>query len=131
MHDQEVPPVLQVAGAVLLMTFQGLSRLKFQGLVGGESIRSSWIYGLLTLVQRPFITNELNFIENRLELMAKSIQSHPTSHMLVPELIFGTILILSKFGHKMDLRVLHFPTSLQGKKRPPKENKCAWTIPSY
>ena len=35
MHDQEVPPVLQVAGAVLLMTFQGLSRLKFQGLDRG------------------------------------------------------------------------------------------------
>ena len=49
------------------------------------------------------LKNESNLIENGLELMAKTIRSHPTSHILVLEPIFWTILIFSKFGPKMDL----------------------------
>ena len=52
--------------------------------------------------------------------MAKTIRSHPTSHILVLEPILGTTLMFSKYGPKMDLRVLHFPTSLQVKRLAPK-----------
>ena len=52
--------------------------------------------------------------------MAKTIRSHPTSHILVLEPIWGTILIFSKFGPKMDLRFLYFPTSLRVKRPAPK-----------
>ena len=48
--------------------------------------------------------------------MAKTIRSYPTSHILVLEPIFWTIFIFSRFGPKMDLRVLHFPTSLHVKR---------------
>ena len=108
----------------------GLNRPSTKGWIG-ELIGNSWIYGLSTLVQRPFIKKSLTLIENRSELMAKTIRSHPTSHILVLEPIFWTTCIFSRFGPKMDLRFLHFPTSLQVTKQPPKENKCAWTISSY
>ena len=55
--------------------------------------------------------------------MAKTIRSHPTSHILVLEPILGTTLIFSKFGPKMDLPFLHFPTSLQVKRLAPKGKK--------
>ena len=71
------------------------------------------------------LKNELNLIKNRLELMAKTIRSHPTSHILVLEPTFWTTLIFSGFGPKMDLRVLHFPTSLQVKRPPPQRKKDA------
>ena len=46
-----------------------------------EAYFSHWdcIYSLLTLVQRPFIKKWIKFYENRAELMAKTIRSHPTS----------------------------------------------------
>ena len=52
--------------------------------------------------------------------MAKTIRSHPTSPFILPEPIFWTTLIFSKFGPKMDLRFLHFSTSLQVKRLAPK-----------
>ena len=52
--------------------------------------------------------------------MAKTIRSHPTSPFILPEPTFWTTLIFSKFGPKMDLRFLHFPTSLQVKRPSPK-----------
>ena len=52
--------------------------------------------------------------------MAKTIRSHPTSHILVWEPSFGTTLIFSGFAPKMDLPILHFPTSLQVKRLAPK-----------
>ena len=55
--------------------------------------------------------------------MAKTIRSHPTFHILVPEPIFWTTLIFSKCGPEMDLRFFHFPTSLQVKRPRPKGNK--------
>ena len=55
--------------------------------------------------------------------MAKTIRSHPTSPFVPPGPIFWTTPIFSKFGPKMDLHVLHFPTSLQVKKPPPEEQK--------
>ena len=61
--------------------------------------------------------------------MAKTIRSHPTSHILVPEPIFWTILIFSRFGPKMDLRILHFPTSLQVKRPRPKGKKMRMDHP--
>ena len=57
--------------------------------------------------------------------MAKTIRSHPTSYILVLEPIFWTTLIFSKFGPKMDLRFLHFPTSLHVKRAPPQRKKDA------
>ena len=45
--------------------------------------------------------------------MAKTIRSHPTSPFILPEPIFWTTVIFSKFGPKMDIHFLHFPTSLQ------------------
>ena len=61
--------------------------------------------------------------------MAKTIRSHPTSHILVLEPTFWTILIFSKFGPKMDLRFLHFPTSLQVKRLAPKGKKMRMDHP--
>ena len=49
--------------------------------------------------------------------MAKTIRTHPTSHISVLEHIFWTTLIFSKYGPEMDL---HFPTSLQIKRLAPK-----------
>ena len=63
--------------------------------------------------------------------MAKTIRSHSTSHILVLEPFLGTTLIFSGFGPKMDLRVLHFSTSLHVKRLAPKEKRCAWTTPSH
>ena len=61
--------------------------------------------------------------------MAKTIRLHPTSHILVPEPIFWTILIFSRFGLKMDLRFLHFPTSLHVKRLAPKGKKMRMDHP--
>ena len=66
------------------------------------------------------LENELNFVNNKTELMAKTIRSHPTSPFILPEPIFWITLIFSKFGPNMDLRFLHFPTSLQVKRLAPK-----------
>ena len=44
--------------------------------------------------------------------MAKTIRSHPTSHISVLEPILGTTHIFLRFGPKMDLRFLHFTTYL-------------------
>ena len=64
-----------------------------------------------------------------LELMAKTIRSHPTSHILVSEPFWGTIFIFFKFGRKMDLPFLHFPTSLQVKRPRPKGKKMRMDHP--
>ena len=61
--------------------------------------------------------------------MAKTIRSHPTSHILVLEPIFGTTLIFSGFGPKMDLRFLHFPTFLHVKRLAPKGKKMRMDHP--
>ena len=61
--------------------------------------------------------------------MAKTIRSHRTSHILVLEPIFWTTLIFSGFGTKMDLRFLHFPTSLQVKRPRPKGKKMRMDHP--
>ena len=61
--------------------------------------------------------------------MAKTIRSHPTSHILVLEPTFWTTLIFSRFGPKMDLRFLHFPTSLQVKRPRPKGKKMRMDHP--
>ncbi len=61
--------------------------------------------------------------------MAKTIRSHPTSHILVLEPFFGTTLIFSGFGPKMDLRFLHFPTSLRVKRLAPKGKKMRMDHP--
>ena len=71
------------------------------------------------------LKNELNLIKNRLELMAKTIRSHPTSHILVLEPTFWTTLIFSGFGPKMDLRFLHFPNLPTSKKTGPQRKKDA------
>ena len=71
------------------------------------------------------LTNELNLIKHRSDLMAKTIRSHPTYHILVLEPNLWTILIFSGFGPKMDLRFLHFPTSLRVKRLAPKGQKDA------
>ena len=55
--------------------------------------------------------------------MAKTIRSHPTFHILVLEPFLGTTLIFSRFGPKMDLRLIHFPTSLRVKRPRPKGKK--------
>ena len=61
--------------------------------------------------------------------MAKTIRSHPTFHILVSEPTFWTILIFPGFGPKMDLRFLHFPTSLQVKRPRPKGKKMRMDHP--
>ena len=61
--------------------------------------------------------------------MAKTIRSHPTSHILVLEPTFWTTLIFSRFGPKMNLRFLHFPTSLQVKRLAPKGKKMRMDHP--
>ena len=61
--------------------------------------------------------------------MAKTIRSHPTSHIFVLEPIFWTTLVFSGFGPKMDLRILHFPTSLRVKRPRPKGNKMGMDHP--
>ena len=61
--------------------------------------------------------------------MAKTIRSHPTSHILVSEPIFWTTLIFSGFGPKMDLRFLHSPTSLQVQRLAPKGKKMRMDHP--
>ena len=60
--------------------------------------------------------------------MAKTIRSHPTSHIIL-EPTFWTTLIFSGFGPKIDLRFLHFPTSLQVKRPPPKGKKMRMEHP--
>ena len=61
--------------------------------------------------------------------MAKTIRSHPASHILVLEPIFWTTVIFSGFGPKMDLGFLHFPTSLHVKKPRPRGNKMRMDHP--
>ena len=61
--------------------------------------------------------------------MTKTIRSHPTSPFILPEPICRTTLIFSKCGPKMDLRFLHFPTSLQVNKLDPKGNKMRMDHP--
>ena len=61
--------------------------------------------------------------------MAKTIRSHPTSPFILPEPIFWTTLIFSGFGPKMDLRFLHFPTSLRVKRLRPKGKKMRMDHP--
>ena len=61
--------------------------------------------------------------------MAKTIRSHPTSPFVLPEPIFWTTLIFSIFGPKMDLRFLHFPTSLHVKTLAPKGKKMRMDQP--
>ena len=61
--------------------------------------------------------------------MAKTIRSHPTSPFILPEPTFWTTLIFSKFGPKMDLRFLHFPTSLHVKRVAPKGKKMRMDHP--
>ena len=61
--------------------------------------------------------------------MAKTIRSHPTSHILIFEPIVGTPLIFSNFGPKMDLHFLHFPTFLHVKRLAPKEKKMRMDHP--
>ena len=61
--------------------------------------------------------------------MAKTIRSHPTSHILVLEPILGTTFIFSRFGPKMDLHFLHFPSSLHVKRPRPKGKKMRMDHP--
>ena len=61
--------------------------------------------------------------------MAKTIRSHPTSHILVLGPVFWTTPIFSKCEPKMDLRVLRFPTSLQVKRPRPKGKKMRMDQP--
>ena len=61
--------------------------------------------------------------------MAKTIRSDPTSPFILREPTFWTTLIFSKFGPKMDLRCLHFLTSLQVKRPPPKGKKMRMDHP--
>ena len=61
--------------------------------------------------------------------MAKTIRSHPTSHILVLEPFFWTTVIFSGFGPKMDLRFLHFPTCLRVKRPRPKGKKMRMDHP--
>ena len=61
--------------------------------------------------------------------MAKTIRSHPTSQIFVFEPIFGTTFIFLRFGPKMDLRFLHFPTSIHVKRLAPKGNKMRMDQP--
>ena len=75
------------------------------------------------------LENEVNLIKHRLELMAKTIRSHPTSPFILPEPIFWTIRIFSGFGPKMDQRFLHFPTSLHVKRLASKGKKMRMDHP--
>ena len=52
--------------------------------------------------------------------MAKTIRSHPTSHIWVLEPILGTTFIFSRIGPTMDLCFFHFPTSLHVNRPRPK-----------
>ena len=61
--------------------------------------------------------------------MAKTIRSHPTSPCILPEPICWTTLIFSRFGPKMDLHFLHFPTSLHVKRPHPKAKKMRMDHP--
>ena len=61
--------------------------------------------------------------------MAKTIRSHPTSPFILPEPIFWTTLRFSKCGPEMDLRFLHFPTSLRVKRPRPKGKKMRMDHP--
>ena len=61
--------------------------------------------------------------------MAKTIRSHPTSHIFVLEPTFWTTLIFSKFGPKMEIDSLHFPTPLQVKRLAPKGKKVRMDHP--
>ena len=61
--------------------------------------------------------------------MAKTIRSHPTSHILVLEPICWTTFIFSRIGPKMDLRFLHFPTSLRVKRLAPNGKKMRMDHP--
>ena len=62
-------------------------------------------------------------------MIAKTIRSHPTSHILVLEPFLGNIVIFSRFGPKMELRFLHFPTSLHVKRLAPKGKKMRMDHP--
>ena len=62
--------------------------------------------------------------------MAKTIRSHPTSPFILPEANFWTTFIFSEFGPEMDLRLLHFPTSLHIKRLAPKGEKMRMDHPS-
>ena len=61
--------------------------------------------------------------------MAKTIRPHPTSPFVLPEPTFLTTLIFSRFGPKMDLHFLQFPTSLQVKRLGPKGKKMRMDHP--
>ena len=61
--------------------------------------------------------------------MAKTIRSHPTSHILVLEPSCLTIPLFSRFGPNMDLPSFYFPTSLQVKRLAPKGNKMRMDHP--
>ena len=61
--------------------------------------------------------------------MAKTIRSHPTSPFILPEPILWTAFIFSNYGPEMDLRFLHFPTSLQVKRLAPKGRKMRMDHP--
>ena len=61
--------------------------------------------------------------------MAKTIRSHPTSHILVLESTILILLIFSGFGPKMDLRFLHFPTALRVKRPRPRGKKMRMDQP--
>ena len=84
----------------------------------------SWIWSKDHLLKIELIS-----IENRLESMAKTIRSHPTSHILVLEPICWTILIFSQFGPNVDLYFLNLPTSLQVKRLAPKGKKMRMDHP--
>ena len=66
--------------------------------------------------------------------MAKTIRSHPTSPFILPEPIFWTTLIFSKFGPKMDLLFFAFSDLPISKKTthtplPPKGKKMRMDHP--
>jgi len=62
--------------------------------------------------------------------MAKTIRSHLTSPFIHPELFVGLLLYFQNLDpNEMDLRVLHFPTSLQVKQLAPKGKKVRMDHP--
>ena len=61
--------------------------------------------------------------------MAKTIRSHPTFHILVLEPICWTTL--QNMTPKWTYLFFIFRPPHKQKDRPPKEKRCAWTIPSY
>ena len=61
--------------------------------------------------------------------MAKTIRSHPTSHILVSEPTFWTTLIFSRIGPEMDLHFLHFSNFLHVKRLAPKGKKMRMDHP--